>query len=160
MHAAVRQLDVIFFVWILQLGYFLLAATVQLINLVRHLPNLHCWRSKVCVGMQVDTHPQLGPFEALVVGGPVLWHNFATFVDRPLWLDIQWCHADARKLCDFAERKREGIPMDDVARSQFQKKLWMGQSAFIVSKAQGFVQVGNPVIFGDGRGWPLGAKFE
>jgi hypothetical protein len=30
-------------------GYFLLTATAQLISLVRHFPNLHCWRRSVSV---------------------------------------------------------------------------------------------------------------
>jgi hypothetical protein len=50
--------------------------------------------------------------------------------------------------------------MDDIALNQFHKKLWLGRGAFMVSKAQGFVQVGNPVIFRDGRRWQLGAKFK
>ncbi len=38
-----------FFARICWLGYFLLAVTVQLINLRRHFPNLHCWRRSVSV---------------------------------------------------------------------------------------------------------------
>ncbi len=40
---------VIFFARFLQFGYFLLAATVQFINLTRHFPNLHCWRRFVSI---------------------------------------------------------------------------------------------------------------
>jgi hypothetical protein len=100
------------------------------------------------------------PTETLVVGEPVVLNNSTAFVYCPLKLDIQWCHAGSWKLCDLTEWKGEGIIMNDVAQDQFQKEFQLGPGAFMIPKIQGFVQVGNLFLFGNGFCWPLGSKLE
>ncbi len=82
-----------FFAGILQLGYFLLAATVQSINLVRHLPNLHCWRRSVLV-RKLTLVPDLVHLK--------LWSwvslSFGTILPRSLIIHCGWMFNGAMQM--------------------------------------------------------------
>ncbi len=47
----------------------------------------------------------------------ILVNYFTMFVDCPLLLDVQWCHANAWDLCDFAEGKGEGVSVNNCLKS-------------------------------------------
>ncbi len=74
-----------FFTRIRQFGYFLLAASAQLISLVRHFPNLHCWRRSmsVCEFMLVPdvVHLKLWSWVSL---------SFSTILPRLLIVHCGW----------------------------------------------------------------------
>jgi hypothetical protein len=59
------------------------------------------------VATGVDACAQGLPFETLIVSEAILWDYFASFIDRPLGLNIQRGHANVRNSLNFVEWKRE-----------------------------------------------------